>query len=113
MDLSLQQPGTSDHPGSVALTSGLRRAAAHQLEVVVFRAKVLALQMLEQLPEGGPNRVGAVQVVAFGGLFNLEVFILAHDGGLDHVELWGGSQTQTEHFREKAQVSELPAERAI
>lgn len=89
LDLSVEQPGTGDHPRAVALTSGLRRAAAHQLEVVVVRAEILALQMLEQLPEGGPNCVGAVQVVAFGGLFNLEVFILAHNGRLDHVELRG------------------------
>lgn len=43
--------------------------------------------MLKQLSKGGPNRVSAIQLVAFRCLFNLEVFILPHDGRLDHVKL--------------------------
>lgn len=77
----------------IKLTSWLWRAAAQQLEVQVVGAKILTFQVLEQLPEGGPERVSAVQTESIGGLFDLEVLILTNGTRLHQVELGahGGS----------------------
>lgn len=104
----MEQLDIGDPPRSAALTSGLRRAAAHQLEVVVVRAEVLALQMLEQLSKSGPDRVGAVQVVAFGALFDLEVFILEHKGRLHHVELRRKMSTDRAFQRARGKIFSSP-----
>lgn len=79
--------------GLIKLTSWLWRTAAHQLELEVVGAKVLALQVLEQLPESRTNCVSAVQAVSIQGLFNLEVFVLTHGGRLDQVELEAETQS--------------------
>lgn len=79
--------------GLIKLTSWLWRTAAHQLELEVVGAKILALQVLEQLPESRTNCVSAVQAVSIQGLFNLEVFVLTHGGRLDQVELEAETQS--------------------
>jgi len=70
-----------------SVTSGLRGAAAQQLEVQVVGAEALALQVLQQLHQAGPERLGAVQTEPAGGHLDLEVLVLAHGARLPQVHL--------------------------
>lgn len=78
--------------GCIKLTSRLWGAAAEQLELEVVGAETLALQVLQQLPESGPQCISAVQTVPFRGHLNLEVLILLHRTRLLQVNLIGDKE---------------------